>query len=136
MPVFNIICPDFLLTNRCNMACKYCFEKDKGTDDMDIDKLEEYMSNNPCYSTFPFGGETLLRIDLLCSIIDSLKNNPNIPKERLNKTIAKSRNIITNGTLLRGSILDIFKKYDFHAQISFDGPKHVHDENRVFPEHK
>lgn len=134
--VLNVICPDFLLTNRCNMACKYCFEKNKGTLDMDIDKLSEYMSHNPCLSTFPFGGEPCLVMNLLCAVIDNIGNNPHISSERKKKLISKSKNIITNGTLLKGSVLEKFKKYGFHAQISIDGPKHVQDMNRVFPNGK
>ena len=71
--IYNVICPDILLTNRCNMACKYCFEKDKGEDDMDEKKLLEYYSHNPCTSTFPFGGEPLLKIDLLLKIIEAVQ---------------------------------------------------------------
>jgi len=115
------------------MACKYCFEKNKGKDDMDINKLNEYLDHNPCLSTFPFGGEPLLRMDLLCAIMDSLKNNPNIQRKRKETAIKKSQNVITNGTLLTDSTLKKFKEYGFRAQISIDGPKHVQDENRVFP---
>jgi sulfatase maturation enzyme AslB (radical SAM superfamily) len=114
------------------MACKYCFEKDKGTDEMDIEKLNDYMSHNPCITTFPFGGEPLLRMDLLCSIIDSINNNPNVEKERKVQITKKNLNVITNGTLFTDANIEIFKKYGYTAQLSIDGPKHVQDINRIF----
>lgn len=133
--IFNVICPDILLTNRCNMACKYCFEKDKGTDDMNEEKLLEYYSNNPCTSTFPFGGEPLLKLDLLIKIIDSVKNNRNIQSKRKEELLRKLKQVITNGTLIKNNI-DKIKKNGLVMQISFDGPKHVQDAYRVFPNGK
>ena len=133
--IYNVICPDILLTNRCNMACKYCFEKDKGTDDMDEKKLLEYYSHNPCTSTFPFGGEPLLRLPLLLKIIDAVVDNRNIQRKRKEELLKKLRTVITNGILVKNNI-DKIKEYKLEMQISFDGPKKVHDTYRVFPNGK
>lgn len=133
--IYNVICPDILLTNRCNMACKYCFEKDKGTDDMNEKKLLEYYSHNPCTSTFPFGGEPLLKLDLLIKIIELVKNNRNIQKKRKDVLLKKLKTVITNGTLIKNNVEKI-KKHGLEMQISFDGPQKVHDTYRVFPNGK
>ena len=133
--IFNAVCPDILLTNRCNMACKYCFEKDKGTQDMDEKLLLEYYSHNPCTSTFPFGGEPLLKLDLLIKIIELVKNNRNIQSKRREELLKKLRQVITNGTLIKNNVKKI-KDNNLFMQISFDGPKKVHDTYRVFPNGK
>ncbi len=134
MTVFNAICPDLLITDRCNMACRYCFEKNKGTNDMDLDKLNEYMNHNPCATIFPFGGETLLKMDLLCAIVDLVIKNKNLNKERRDEILKKTLSVITNGTLLTDLIIEKLKKYGFEIQISIDGPEHVQNKNRVFPD--
>jgi len=133
--IYNCVCPDILLTNRCNMACKYCFEKDKGTDDMNEELLLEYYSHNPCVSTFPFGGEPLLKLDLLLKIIDAVQENRNINRNRKKDLIQKLSTVITNGTLIKNNIEKI-KKYNLQMQISFDGPQQVHDTYRIFPNGK
>lgn len=133
--IFNVLCPDILITTNCNMACKYCFEKDKIIENMDEKLILEYYSHNPCTSTFPFGGEPLLKLDLLLKIIDSVRTNRNIPKRRMDELIRKLKTIITNGTLIKNNIEKI-KEYDLEMQISMDGPQIIHNSNRIFPNGK
>ena len=132
---YPIPCPDILLTDRCNMACKYCFEKEKSTNDINVDKLIEYFEGNPCYSTFPFGGEPLLKLDLLTTLIDEIGNNKRITKERKKQLLQKTKTIITNGTLIKHNV-DKIKAYGLEMQISIDGPKEINDKCRVFPNGK
>jgi sulfatase maturation enzyme AslB (radical SAM superfamily) len=119
-----------------NKICVHnCFEKNKGQDDMDEEKLLEYYSHNPCTSTFPFGGEPLLKLDLLLKIIDQVENNRKINTKRKKELIKKLKVVITNGTLIKHNLKKI-KDYGLEMQISFDGPQYVHDSYRVFPNGK
>ncbi|RLI44859.1 hypothetical protein DRO61_11645 [Candidatus Bathyarchaeota archaeon] len=129
--VFNIICPDWILTGRCNMRCKYCFEKEHPNQDMDEDLLYEWMSHNPMTTAFPLGGEPLLVIDKYNTVIDMIKKNPNISESRKKQTLGKMKTIITNGTLITQNV-DKIKKHDLELQISVDGIKEAHDLNRVY----
>lgn len=47
-----------------------------------------------------------------------------------NKVIKFS--VTTNGTLFNERIIRLLKKYPFNVLISLDGPKEIHDKNRVF----
>lgn len=130
--IFPIKAPDILGTRDCNLSCKYCFEPKKlRNNKMDTNLLMKYMDYNPARSCFLFGGEPLLILDLYIDFIEKVKKSP-LPGEFKEQIIKKSKNIITNGTLIKANI-DKIKKYGFHMQISFDGPKHVHDQYRVFP---
>jgi uncharacterized protein len=40
-------------------------------------------------------------------------------------------NLITNGTLIDKHI-DTIKKHNYRLQISLDGPKELHDKNRIY----
>lgn len=130
--VFAIPCPDFMLTGRCNLRCKYCFEKDKDCGDMDKELLYKWLNHNPLNSGFPFGGEPLLVLDTLIEIIKIIEKHPNINKERKQKTIKKCRNIITNGILVP-HLIDKIKKHKFRLQFSVDGCKEAHNINRIYP---
>lgn len=133
--VFNVMCPDILITTSCNMRCKYCFEKDKVNEYMDEEKILEYYSHNPCVTTFPFGGEPLIKLDLLLKIIDSVQANEKIYDKRKKELLRSLKSVITNGTLIKKNIKKI-KKYGLKLQISLDGPKRVNDNYRVFPSGK
>ena len=87
------------LTNRCNLACRYCYQR-HGGEDMDfetaaaaIDRLAT--GNNP--GVIFFGGEPLLRKDLILRVIDRCEaREPN----RFHYKVT------TNGTLLDEAFLD------------------------------
>lgn len=133
--IFPIKSPDLLATRDCNMACKYCFEPKKlRNSKLDADKFMKYMSYNPARGFFPFGGEPLLVLDFYIDLIKKLKQST-LPEELKKQVLKKTRSIITNGTLIKAN-LEKIKKHKFYMQISFDGPKHVHDQYRVFPSGK
>jgi uncharacterized protein len=73
-----------------------------------------------------FGGEPLLRIDLLRETVAYIRN-----KER-NTAKQVSLAITSNGTLLTEPILDFFRKQHVDLCISIDGQAHVHNLNRCY----
>ncbi|KKN90789.1 hypothetical protein LCGC14_0223720 [marine sediment metagenome] len=133
--IFNVVCPDILISTNCNMRCKYCFEKDKINEVMDEERILEYYSHNPCTGTFPIGGEPFLNLDLLFKIMDTVENNKIIQEKRKKTLLQNLKCVITNGTLIKQNIQKI-KDYGLILQISFDGSKKVHDTYRVFPNGK
>ncbi len=128
--MFCLPVPDFLLTERCNMACKYCFEHKLSGLDVDKDKLIKYINEKTNGSFFLFGGEPLLTIDLIIEIMEAIAKT-NIITKRKEKMINSCKSVITNGTLIKAN-LEKIKKHGLRMQISFDGVKEAHDMNRVF----
>ena len=131
--MYNIFCPDILFTEQCNLRCTYCFES-KTKMRMDKDKLISYLNERTNVSYFPFGGEPMLEFDTLKASIVAVQNM-NIPDRRKNKLYNSMQKIITNGTLIEQH-LEESSKYGLSFQISMDGPKHIHDRNRVFADGK
>ena len=121
--MFHVPCPDVLLTQRCQFRCDYCFER-KANRDIDPEKFKEFMKEACFTGFFPFGGEPLLRIDLLTQVLDMA--------DEFQKKIL-TNNLITNGVLIP-KYVDIIKKYNITVQISLDGPKHVHNKHRKYPD--
>ncbi len=128
MILFPIKVTDLMLTEDCNMACKYCFEKQKSKNSMSLENLIEYFSKNRCLDCYPFGGEPLLAIDTYLQFIDYMETQKFPEKERFMKGL---KSVVTNGTLIKPNI-EKLKKYDIEVQISMDGSKEIHDKNRVF----
>jgi len=117
------------LTNNCNLRCKYCYEKccnDIGVDleGLDIDysvpssisydlvELERFCEKDPDTTIVFYGGEPLLRIDLLEEIID--------------RVVAKEFILQTNGLLLDQLDQKHLKKLDA-ILVSIDGGKDLTD---------
>lgn len=120
--MFFIQVPDFMYIKGCNLRCEYCFEHtEKGF--FKMDKFEKYLENQLHLDFFPFGGEPLLKLDLLCDMIDKADDSK---KDSLRK-------IITNGTLIPQNI-EKLKEYKITCQISIDGPRHVHNRHRKYPD--
>jgi sulfatase maturation enzyme AslB (radical SAM superfamily) len=121
---------ELLFTEKCNLNCTYCFEKEKLNRDMkfeDLSKLIDELCNQTFYM---FGGEPFLHIDLVTDLIDALqKKDMNAGFRR--QLIESLTFHITNGTLLEKH-LDTIKKYNLSVQISLDGPKSVNDANRIY----
>lgn len=97
------------LTTDCNLRCEYCYEKDgretldkqKDCEINDIDVFvdeiyEREYNNNSCIVVF--GGEPLLRIDLLEYLCNRLCEK--------SKKNGWAINLITNGTLFNGKNLE------------------------------
>lgn len=113
------------ITNRCNLACPYCFHTQSKTD-MTLETMEmtvRYLLSNAAIANKKasisfFGGEPLLRFDdIIYPIVKKYKN-------ALNWTIT------TNGTLLTTSIIDFCKENNIEILLSIDGCKEVQDNQR------
>ncbi len=118
------------LTNKCNLACKYCFEKDKGICSMNAEDLKDILQNPLTSSLYLFGGEPMMNAPFHTDAFN-LINDSTMPtglKEALWRSAASTT---TNGTeLLKHK--DMVKDLGLRIQVSIDGPKEIHDENRVY----
>lgn len=121
------------LTNNCNLACRYCFEKNKSkhSDMMPpktaIDIVETAYSShyiNPKFNNrFTinfFGGEPMLNWDAMKAVVDYC----------VDKDYDCFFGVTTNLTILTEEMLDYIDNYDVHLLVSIDGIKQVHDRNR------
>lgn len=118
------------LTSACNLGCKYCFVgKDEGArdrKDLSLEKIKEKVQE-----IFPyfinvdlsfFGGEPLLKWDIIYDTVEWLKeNNANA---KLHTT--------TNATLLNTEIAQYLTENNFTYIISLEGPENIHNESRPF----
>jgi len=129
------------VTQNCNQRCMYCafsgryyFNKRKHSKiDMPFyvaKKSIDFFLNripNDSHDNFSisfYGGEPLLKWDLLKQIISYIKKN------RKNREI--DINFTTNATLLTSEMIEYFIDNDVHMTISLDGPQQIHDRYRVF----
>lgn len=115
-------------TMGCNFCCPYCFEgvKDEVTMDSNtIQNIIKYIDNSaPQKLTLHwYGGEPLLRFDLMKKIYESIIKNTAL------KTINQS--VVTNGYLINKKVVDFFRETHLeNIQITLDGKKETHDKKR------
>jgi sulfatase maturation enzyme AslB (radical SAM superfamily) len=117
--MFPIKDVDILLTTGCNLDCSYCFEhtRDK-PHDISMAKLrDEYLNKGYVQSVSFFGGEPLLRLDII------EEHMRLFPEDR------RTSYIITNGTLIP-SVAERLKDMKARLQISLDGCEKANDLNR------
>jgi uncharacterized protein len=125
---------ELLLTLDCNHRCDYCFVHGKQRDrDMPLSIAEQALhflmaasGNLSSVNVLPFGGEPLLRFDLLRELVDygramAQVHNPS-------KTIAFS--LTTNGTLLDEEKMLFFRDRGIMVLLSLDGDRNTHDRHR------
>lgn len=137
----------FIVTERCNLACTYCFENEwrscgrKG-DDMQPQTVVRGLdwlfhnakeSGTKQVSIMLFGGEPLLRPDICEAILQGGY------ERQQEHGISFKANLITNGSLMSREIEYLLYKYatllpGFSCQLSLDGTKKAHDLYRVFPD--
>ncbi|MCD8218504.1 MAG: radical SAM protein, partial [Clostridiales bacterium] len=129
------ICPAFFmidLTNRCNMACRYCLREDAISEcavalDRDTaDRICAYIAK-VCNETGiknimvqPWGGEPLLEKDLIFRIQDQL----------VSLGIDAQLTIETNGLLLSDACIRELYDRRVAVSVSIDGYREVHDFQR------
>ena len=131
------------VTNKCNLACTYCYEygEDKIVDTTCSDQpkfmaddtaqegvellLKESGPLEVAHLTF-FGGETLLNFPVLQDTVAYGRQRA----EELGKKIEFS--LTTNATLLRPDIIEWLAENEIGVTVSIDGPKEMQDRMRVF----
>lgn len=127
----------FEITERCNLRCKYCVYhegqggfREFGKKDISLEIIKktvdllEQSKEKEIYISF-YGGEPLLRFDLIKQCIEYCK-------EKLNKKIVHY-NMTTNCTLMTEEIAEYLASIEnYFTTVSLDGPEHIHNANRVF----
>ena len=138
LPVFDYIL--FKVAARCNINCNYCYwfkdasvyEKPKiltaEAEAAFLSKLREHIHTYGLkrFSILFHGGEPLLigkkRLRQLCESIREIERCTGCEFE-LSTT--------TNGTLIDCEWASIFRAYRIDPTLSIDGPKRIHDQERV-----
>jgi len=121
-------------TESCNLACKYCYRP------TNIDNLHmmseatvenifsRFLSyNNSKLEVIWHGGEPLLAGKKFFQRVVEIGKKMNNTKH-----LAIKNSIQTNGILLDKDFISFFKENDFSIGVSFDGPKDIHNSNRVY----
>jgi len=119
-------------TMSCNLTCSYCFEKGKHSSKKlntttDVSKIMETISTIASKESYQIvdvtftGGEPLLNYKFLEKMVKSL---PDLGDYKF------LYSVITNGTLLTEKMLSFLNENKFNIQISLDGAKEFHDEER------
>jgi|GEM_PF-1127771 len=129
-PNFSIMY--LLLTDSCNLQCKYCFVepgfiKHNGLMPLEtafkaVDLFHELAKKsgvaNP--KIVFYGGEPTLNREVLVETIKYAKNYGMI------------FNIVTNGTLMDEELAKFLIENNVNISISIDGPEEIHDKKRVY----
>jgi len=132
-----------LLSDGCNLRCKYCFEdtpETKGFKAMCMKKevveaaislfarsTEKYGNPNKDKLIQLYGGEPLLNpagVRAAVASVNDLRREGKLPENSRIVTI-------TNGTLLTEEMAQFFKENSVSVGISIDGPKTINDFYRV-----
>lgn len=123
------------LTLECNLACPYCFEDPfRGrfvmsgeTADLLVQRLCERMSAGLDVLVDFYGGEALMRLDLLRGIAACLKDAATL------QGVTFAFNLFSNGVLLTRSVVEELLPLGLAAvRTTLDGPPDIHDAQRPF----
>jgi len=114
-----------VLTNRCNLACRYCYQAVRQPRRMGdevlraaLDELLATDESNPMV-TFT-GGEPLLEYPRIRWAVKYLRRNAR-PDQHIHLSL------LTNGTLLTPAIADFLARHRVEVQLSFDGVASAQD---------
>lgn len=117
------------LTNRCNLACSYCFQhhfEQSFNFDAFIKSVWELKSLlSPKELSVMFcGGEPFVAFEEIKAVVDFIaKEFDNIPVIFY---------VTTNGTLLTPDIVEYIAEKNIDISVSIDGRQDLHDKNRLF----
>lgn len=133
----NIVVP---LTSKCNLKCSYCyqvlhgeFQGETAVDIADwdvaaIESLAKFVQRELQATSYQgvrirwYGGEPLLRSDLLKKIGNAIKSEADNAGCRL------SGMVVTNGVLISEKAIDVLQSFNVdRLEISVDGPQQTHD---------
>lgn len=135
-----------LLTDGCNLRCKYCFEdtpfkkkifhpvmmdKDVAKKSVDLFAFltQEYGNTEKKKVIHLYGGEPLLNMEVVKFVI------PYINELKKSGNLQKDCNIVvvTNGTQITNDTAKLFHENSVTVGISLDGPEHLNNMYRVSP---
>lgn len=120
-----------ILTENCNLRCKYCYELNKHRSTMTFEKARDIISKSLAdmgdYESVIIelhGGEPFLNFDLIKKIDEFVIETYSFP------VLFRST---TNGTCVHGEIQEWLKarKNRYEIMLSLDGKKDDHDLNRI-----
>lgn len=119
-----------VVTNSCNLHCKYCYESKKDASDMTLnialDIVEKEIASHPDSDIIfdIFGGEPFLKFNLIKQLCETVWT------KYMSRDIKFS--CITNGTLLDDTMFEWLKQNNHHffCHISLDGTPDMHKRNR------
>jgi len=125
------------VTQNCNLRCAYCaysgmYHQRSHTDKVmsyetmkkSADFLMHHATNSRKVDIGFYGGEPLLEFERIKSLVDYIKQT--YPYKDISYTIT------TNGTLFTEEVINFLSDSGFNVNVSIDGPKEIHDKNRVF----
>jgi uncharacterized protein len=120
----------------CNLSCTYCYKEDLaapsagekmglGTAVAAIEMLLRQSPDQPVYNIVFFGGEPLSNLGLIRQVVDFAEGRFAAAGKRVNFSLT------TNATLLNEKTIDFLDSHRFGIAVSIDGPKAIHDRNRI-----
>lgn len=119
------------LTHNCNLRCRYCYTGAKfgtGMSPAVADRAAAFSlaeagrASAEHLETVFFGGEPLLRLDLLCDVVDRLR------REAGGRRVSFKTS--TNGTLLSARAVEALRRREVFVSISLDGDPETQDAER------
>lgn len=124
------------VTQMCNLRCSYCIYSGnfsnrthsprKMTLETALKAINFYIKRSTDEEKLNFGfygGEPLLEFDFIKKVIEYI--------EKVCEGKEITYNLTTNATLLNEDIIYFFEKHNVNLMISIDGPKEIHDKNRL-----
>lgn len=123
------------LTLECNLACPYCYEDpfrghfmmSQATADLLVQRLTENMAEGLDVGVDFYGGEALIRLDLLKSIASRLAG------AAARHSVTFSFNLFSNGVLLTPAVVQQLLPLGLSAiRLTIDGPPEIHNSQRPF----
>lgn len=124
----------FSITQKCNLRCSYCYigkREARMTLPVAQRAIEFAFKNTPPEEKIDigfFGGEPLLEFGLIKDITGMIEDHPSFDMERVELTV------VTNGTIFSDEIAEFMNRHNIGLCVSCDGPLHVHDMFRTFPD--
>ncbi|MEZ5610783.1 MAG: quinohemoprotein amine dehydrogenase maturation protein [Rhodocyclaceae bacterium] len=120
----------------CNLSCTYCYKEDLdepsagrkmafATARDSIEMLLHESPDEPRYSVVFFGGEPLSNLPLIKEVVAYC--------EQRFAELGKQVDFVmtTNATMLSEATIDWLNAHRFGLSVSIDGPKAIHDRNRL-----
>ncbi|RLA39895.1 MAG: quinohemoprotein amine dehydrogenase maturase, partial [Gammaproteobacteria bacterium] len=120
----------------CNLSCTYCYKEDLTdaasgermefeTARKSVDLLLRECGERERVNIVFFGGEPLTNLPLIKQVVVYAEKRCG----ELHTDVDFS--LTTNATMLTEEIVDYFNEHAFGITVSIDGPKAIHDKNRI-----